>query len=226
MRDAAGAGAAGLQRSRRQGAGAHLHRLDVRRRQSRHNPDAERRRELPRADGSRRALSRRRREDVPRRRLRRRGRRAQQDLDQALDVLFNHPNVGPFIGRQLILQLVTSNPSPAYIAAVAAVFNDNGAGVRGDLAAVMRAVLTHPEAGAVVAELGQAVGAGAVRRVAAARAQRVGDRSPVHERQGRGDGAEGVLSRLGVQLLLAGLSACAARSARPACRSADRSSRS
>ena len=45
------------------------------------------------------------------------GQTAQQDLDQALDVLFNHPNVGPFIGRQLILQLVTSNPSPAYVAA-------------------------------------------------------------------------------------------------------------
>ncbi len=74
------------------------------------------------------------------------GQTAQQDLDQALDVLFNHPNVGPFIGRQLILQLVTSNPSPAYIAAVASVFNDNGAGVRGDMAAVLRAVLTHPEA--------------------------------------------------------------------------------
>ena len=51
--------------------------------------------------------------------------------------MFNHPNVGPFISRQLIQQLVTSNPSPAYVAAVAAVFNDNGAGVRGDLAAVV-----------------------------------------------------------------------------------------
>jgi hypothetical protein len=74
------------------------------------------------------------------------GRSAQEDLDQALDILFNHPNVGPFIGRQLILQLVTSNPSPSYIAAVASVFNDNGGGVRGDLTAVIRAVLTHPEA--------------------------------------------------------------------------------
>jgi uncharacterized protein (DUF1800 family)/fibronectin type 3 domain-containing protein len=75
------------------------------------------------------------------------GQTAQQDLEHALDVLFNHPNVGPFVGRQLIQQLVTSNPSPAYVADVAAVFNDNGAGVRGDLAAVVRAVLTHPEAG-------------------------------------------------------------------------------
>lgn len=72
---------------------------------------------------------------------------ARQDLDQALDLLFNHPNVGPFIGRQLIQQLVTSNPSSAYVAAVAAVFNDNGGGVRGDLAAVVRAILLHPEAG-------------------------------------------------------------------------------
>ncbi len=75
------------------------------------------------------------------------GQTARQDLDQALDLLFNNPNVGPFIGRQLIQQLVTSNPSPAYVGAVAAVFNDNGGGVRGDLAAVVRAVLTHPEAG-------------------------------------------------------------------------------
>lgn len=75
------------------------------------------------------------------------GQTAQQDLDHALDVLFNHPNIAPFVSRQLIQQLVTSNPSPAYVAAVASVFNDNGAGVRGDLAAVVRAVLTHPEAG-------------------------------------------------------------------------------
>jgi hypothetical protein len=59
----------------------------------------------------------------------------------ALDALFNHPNVGPFIGRQLIQRLVTSEPSPAYVARVAAAFANNGAGVRGDLAAVVRAVL-------------------------------------------------------------------------------------
>jgi uncharacterized protein (DUF1800 family) len=75
------------------------------------------------------------------------GQTAQQDLDQALDVLFNHPNVGPFVSRQLIQQLVTSNPSPAYVAAIASVFADNGAGVRGDLAAVVRAILLHSEAG-------------------------------------------------------------------------------
>lgn len=64
----------------------------------------------------------------------------------ALDALFNHPNVGPFISRQLIQRMVTSNPSPAYVARVAAVFNNNGRGVRGDLAAVLRAVLLDSEA--------------------------------------------------------------------------------
>lgn len=76
------------------------------------------------------------------------GRTAAQDLEHALDVIFNHPNVGPFISRQLIQQLVTSNPSPAYVGAVAAVFNGGGSGERGDLAAVVRAILTHPEASA------------------------------------------------------------------------------
>ena len=71
---------------------------------------------------------------------------ARQDLDHALDLLFNHPNVGPFVSRQLIQQLVTSNPSPAYIAAVAAIFNNNGGGTRGDIAAVVRAILTNSEA--------------------------------------------------------------------------------
>ena len=59
----------------------------------------------------------------------------------ALDTLFNHANVGPFLARQLIQRLVTSNPEPAYVARVAAVFNDNGAGVRGDLKAMLRASL-------------------------------------------------------------------------------------
>lgn len=68
------------------------------------------------------------------------------DLRQALDLLFNHPNVGPFIARQLIQRLVTSNPSPAYISRVAAKFNDNGAHVRGDLSAVVRAILLDSEA--------------------------------------------------------------------------------
>ena len=68
------------------------------------------------------------------------------DLDAAIDNLFNHPNVGPFIGRQLIQRLVTSNPSPAYINRVATVFNNNGEGVRGDMRAMVRAILLDPEA--------------------------------------------------------------------------------
>lgn len=70
----------------------------------------------------------------------------QSDLKFALDNIFNHPNVGPFIGRQLIQRLVTSNPSPAYVQRVAAAFNDNGAGVRGDLKAVISAILLDDEA--------------------------------------------------------------------------------
>ena len=72
--------------------------------------------------------------------------RPQVDLKLALDALFNHPNVGPFIGRQLIQKLVTSAPSPAYVGRVAAVFNNNGRGVRGDLKAVVRAILLDTEA--------------------------------------------------------------------------------
>ncbi len=68
------------------------------------------------------------------------------DVAAAVSNLFHHPNVGPFVGRQLIQRLVTSNPSPAYVARVAAAFGDNGAGERGDLAAVARAILLDPEA--------------------------------------------------------------------------------
>jgi hypothetical protein len=76
------------------------------------------------------------------------------DLNAALDNIFNHPNVGPFIGKQLIQHLVTSNPSPAYVERVARVFNNNCdalypescTNTRGDLKAVVRAVLLDPEA--------------------------------------------------------------------------------
>ena len=68
-----------------------------------------------------------------------------EDIDDAIDNLFNHPNVGPFVGRQLIQRLVTSNPSPEYIARISAVFADNGDGVRGDMKAVVRAILTDEE---------------------------------------------------------------------------------
>ena len=70
----------------------------------------------------------------------------EESLKQALDHLFNHPNVGPFVGKQLIQRSVTSNPSPTYIARVSAAFNDNGQGVRGDMRAVWRAILLDPEA--------------------------------------------------------------------------------
>lgn len=68
------------------------------------------------------------------------------DLVGALDNIFNHPNVGPFIAIRLMHRLVTSNPSPGYVERVANVFNDNGFGVRGDLAAVVRAILLDDEA--------------------------------------------------------------------------------
>ncbi|HMM76328.1 MAG TPA: DUF1800 family protein [Gammaproteobacteria bacterium] len=74
------------------------------------------------------------------------GRSAQQDLDAALDNVFAHPNLGPFLAGQLIKRFTTSNPTPAYVARVAAVFNDNGSGVRGDLGAVLRAILLDREA--------------------------------------------------------------------------------
>ena len=68
------------------------------------------------------------------------------DLNAALDNIFNHPNVGPFISRALIRNLVTSNPSPAYVARVATVFNNDGNNVRGNLKAVVEAILLDPEA--------------------------------------------------------------------------------
>lgn len=67
-------------------------------------------------------------------------------LKTALDTLFNHPNTGPFIGRQLIQRLVTSNPSPAYVKRVADIFANNGSGVRGDMKSVFTAVLIDDEA--------------------------------------------------------------------------------
>jgi uncharacterized protein (DUF1800 family) len=68
------------------------------------------------------------------------------DLANAIRNVFFNPNVGPFIGKQLIQKLVTGDPSPQYVARVAAVFNNNGQGVRGDMRAVVRAILADPEA--------------------------------------------------------------------------------
>ncbi|MCV4714105.1 DUF1800 family protein, partial [Escherichia coli] len=64
---------------------------------------------------------------------------ANNSLDQTLDNIFYHPNVGPFVSKLLIQHLVTSDPTPAYVERVAAVFNNNGFGVRGDMKAVIRA---------------------------------------------------------------------------------------
>lgn len=74
------------------------------------------------------------------------GQTAEQDLQGALTNIFNHPNVGPFVCQQLIQHLVTSTPSPAYVARISAVFANNGNGVRGDMQAVLRAILEDPEA--------------------------------------------------------------------------------
>jgi uncharacterized protein (DUF1800 family) len=74
------------------------------------------------------------------------GQTAEEDLAGALQNIFSHPNVGPFVCRQLIQHLVTSTPSPAYVSRIAAVFADNGSGVRGDMQAVIRAILEDTEA--------------------------------------------------------------------------------
>ena len=67
-------------------------------------------------------------------------------LKIALDTLFNHPNVGPYFAKQMIQRLVSSNPSPAFVQRVATKFNNNGAGVRGDMKAFWKAILLDPEA--------------------------------------------------------------------------------
>ena len=133
------------------------------------------------------------------------GQTARQDLEQALDLLFTHANLGPFVSRQLIQQFVTSNPSPAYVQAVAV-------GVRGQRRGRTRRPgggdqgRPHASRGqSVLARDGQAGRAGALRDRADARAQCDGDRSSVHERQGGGDGPEGLLPAVGLQLLLAWL---------------------
>lgn len=69
-----------------------------------------------------------------------------KSLDLIITALFNHPNVAPFVSKQMIQRLVSSNPSAAYVSRVAKIFNNNGAGVRGDLLAVVKAVLLDSEA--------------------------------------------------------------------------------
>jgi hypothetical protein len=68
------------------------------------------------------------------------------ELDLALDNIFNHPNVGPFVSKFLIQHLVTSDPTPAYVGRVSAAFNNNGHGVRGDMKEVIRTILLDAEA--------------------------------------------------------------------------------
>ena len=74
------------------------------------------------------------------------GQSGRKDVEDALNHLFNHPNVGPFIAHRMIQRLITSNPTPQYIERVASVFNDNGQGIRGDMKALMKAILLDPEA--------------------------------------------------------------------------------
>ncbi|MBY5923256.1 DUF1800 family protein [Ferrimonas balearica] len=74
------------------------------------------------------------------------GQTALEDLRQVLDILFEHPNTPPFFAKHMILRLVSSNPSPEYVERVASVFIDNGEGVRGDIGAVVRAILLDEEA--------------------------------------------------------------------------------
>lgn len=74
------------------------------------------------------------------------GQTGMEDIEDAVEHLFNHENVGPFLAKRLIQRLVKSNPTPNYISTVASAFNDNGSGVRGDMSAVVKAILMHPEA--------------------------------------------------------------------------------
>lgn len=74
------------------------------------------------------------------------GQSGMKDIEDAIDNLFNHPNTGPFICKKLIQRLVTSNPEPDYVQRVANVFADNGSGVRGDLRAVIKAILLDDDA--------------------------------------------------------------------------------
>ena len=79
-------------------------------------------------------------------------------LGIALDTIFVHPNVGPFVSKQLIQRLVTSNPSPSYVARIATVFNNDGSGTKGNLAAVIKAILLDNEARSAIVAAGPSAG--------------------------------------------------------------------
>ena len=68
------------------------------------------------------------------------------DIDRVIDILMANPNMAPLVSKHLIMRMVTSNPTPAYVQRVATIFNDNGNGIKGDLKATVRAILTDPEA--------------------------------------------------------------------------------
>ncbi len=74
------------------------------------------------------------------------GQSGTQDFSDAIDNLHNHPNIGPFIGKAMIQFLISSNPSPEFVGRITEVFNDNGQGIRGDMQAVVKAILLDPEA--------------------------------------------------------------------------------
>ncbi len=74
------------------------------------------------------------------------GQSGMEDIEDALDIIFNNPNVGPFLAQRLIQHMIKSNPSPGYVARVASAFNNNGNGVRGDMSAVFKAILLDDEA--------------------------------------------------------------------------------
>jgi len=86
------------------------------------------------------------------------GQTPEMDIENAIDNVFHHPNVGPFVVKQLIQRLVTSNPSPAYVRRVVTVFNDNGNHVRGDMKAVLRSILLDGEARSATVAAGNAFG--------------------------------------------------------------------
>ncbi len=146
------------------------------------------------------------------------GQTAAKDLSDALDAIVAHPNVGPFIGRQLIQALVTSNPTPAYVARIAAVFDDNGSGVRGDMKAVIRAILLDREARGENRDRRRVRQAARPGRVCGQRRARVRRdvRRRLSQRAGRRDGPVGVPAAVGVQLLHAGLRAARLGDARGA----------
>ncbi|CAA6808402.1 MAG: FIG01201902: hypothetical protein [uncultured Sulfurovum sp.] len=74
------------------------------------------------------------------------GLEGEADIDKAIEILFSNANVAPYISKHLIMRLTSSNPSPSYIARVATVFNNNGSGIKGDLKAVVKAILLDDEA--------------------------------------------------------------------------------